>query len=105
MIDAINKLCDVEDSVKHSGRGGASVLEGISKHRMKAMRCLKELERKLSALMIEKDRLEQEYWRKGSQLNSKMELQRRKELEKAIERSNQHIQQTKNRIKELGNPW
>lgn len=64
-----------------------------------------ELQRKLSALLIEKDRLEQEYWRKGSQLNSKMEMQRRKELEKAIERSDQHIQQTRNRIKELGHQW
>ena len=60
-----------------------------------------ELQKQLSVAMIGKDQLEQEFWRLGNQSKTKQEIQRKKELEVALERSNQSIQQVKNRLKDL----
>lgn len=59
------------------------------------------LHKQLSMAMIEKDQLEQEFWRLGNQSKTKQEIQRKRELEVALERSNQGIQLVKNRLKDL----
>ena len=59
------------------------------------------LEKELSIKMIEKDQLEQEFWRIGNKSKTKQDIMKKKELEQALERSNQSIQQIKNKLKDL----
>lgn len=49
------------------------------------------LEKQLSMKMIEKDQLEQEFWRIGNKSKTKQDIMKKKELEKALEHSNQSI--------------
>lgn len=46
------------------------------------------LEKQLSLKMIEKDQLEQEFWRIGNKSKTKQDIMKKKELETALERSN-----------------
>ena len=46
-----------------------------------------QLERQLSLKMIEKDQLEQEFWRIGSKSKTKQDIMKKRELETALERS------------------
>ena len=59
------------------------------------------LHKQLSMSMIQKDQLEQEFWRHGK-AKTRLQIERKKELEIELERSNQGIQQIKNRLKDIG---
>ena len=59
------------------------------------------LQRDLSQLMIEKDRLEQEFWRAGTNAKTKVQIQKKRELEQSLENTSQQIQSVKQRLRDM----
>jgi|AACY02.10.fsa_nt_gi hypothetical protein len=53
------------------------------------------LQKDLTVAKIEKDKLEQEFFRHGSTSKTKIQIQRKRELEQALEQSNGRIQAIK----------
>lgn len=53
------------------------------------------LQKDLTIAKIEKDKLEQEFFRHGGNSKTKIQIQRKRELEQALEMSNNRIQAIK----------
>lgn len=61
-----------------------------------------ELQKELSEKMLEKERLEQEFWRLGNKSRTKVQIQKKQEIEQELDIKNSHIQSLKQRLREQG---
>ena len=52
--------------------------------------------------MLEKERLEQEFWRLGNKSKTKVQIQKKQEIEQELDTKNKHIQSLKQRLREQG---
>lgn len=52
--------------------------------------------------MIQKEQIEQEFWRFGNQSRTKQQIERKKETEANLDRSNQEIQALKSMLRDRG---
>lgn len=62
----------------------------------------KELQSELSKQLLEKEKIENEYWRIGNQCRSKQQLEKKRHVEELMQENNHKIHSIKQSLREIG---